>query len=115
MKPLSIAIFLTTFFVISLSHLSHAQTKGNISGKIIDSKTGEELIGASVGVKGTTIGAQADLDGKYFLSLAPGVYDLQVIYISYKTKEIKGVEVKAGETVFLNISVDEDVSELQEV
>lgn len=107
---LFIAILSFTFPIDSFS-----QTKGNIAGKIVDSKSSEELIGVAIGVKGTSIGAQTDLDGKYFLSLPEGKYDLQVVYISYKTKEFKDVEVKAGQTTMINMALEESVSELQEV
>lgn len=38
-----------------------------VKGKITDKETGEELIGASVVIKGTTIGTVTDLNGNFEL------------------------------------------------
>jgi hypothetical protein len=81
-----------------------AQT-GKISGKVTDAKSGETLIGVAVYLEGTTIGASTDLDGKFLLNnLKPGAYSVVARYVSYKIKTVTGVEVKAGETIFLEIS-----------
>ena len=56
----------------------------NISGKVIDKKTGEELIGVTIIVEGTAFGAITDFEGKYRISgLKPGVYTLIATYVSY--------------------------------
>jgi len=86
----------------------------NLQGKIKDSKTGEELVGASVAVKGTSNGSVADLNGNYSLDLDPGQYVLVVSYIGYKTKEVN-VGITDGQIKTLNINLDEDVSSLNQV
>ncbi|MFM7903149.1 MAG: carboxypeptidase-like regulatory domain-containing protein, partial [Bacteroidota bacterium] len=42
-----------------------SQAQVVLKGIVKDAKTGETLIGANVVVKGTTIGAQTDFDGKF--------------------------------------------------
>ena len=49
---------------------------GFLRGKIIDETTGEALFGATVVKQGTTIGAVADFDGNYSLSLPGGTHTI---------------------------------------
>ena len=81
MKRLSLLMFLFSSSV----HL-FAQ---NISGTIKDAASGESLIGASVVIKGTSIGAVTDFDGKFSFNpkdqQAP--YTLVISFIGYDTQE----------------------------
>ncbi len=88
---------------------------GTLSGTIVDAKTGEELIGATVLVEGSTTGTITDFDGKYALNLAPGTYNINVSYISYESQKFPDIEVKSGEITYLNVNLGEAVQELDEV
>lgn len=99
---------------ILISIVSFTQN-GFVTGKVVDQTTGEELIGVAIMVKGATKGTSTDIDGTYKLELAPGTYDLQVSYISYQTKVIPGVVVKAKEITTLNITLQSSEKELSEV
>jgi TonB-dependent receptor len=103
--------------MISLISLTtFAQDKGIISGKILDKKTGEELIGVSVQIEGTNIGTASDFEGNFQISsVVPGTYNLIVSYISYQKKLITGVVVKAKETTKVNTALEESTKELNEV
>ena len=46
-----------------------AQIEGTLTGKLTDQRSGNELIGASVYVVGTKIGAATDIEGKFFTEL----------------------------------------------
>ncbi|MFQ3575469.1 MAG: carboxypeptidase-like regulatory domain-containing protein, partial [Cytophagales bacterium] len=103
---------LVTFFSFS----SYSQGgKGKIAGKIIDKSNGEDLIGAVVQIEGTNAGAATDIEGKYVISVEPGIYTVILTYISYKTEKIQGVEVKPGQVTYLNFAMKEDVQEMEEV
>lgn len=92
-----------------------AQT-GTIKGKIIDGELGEELIGATIMIKGTTTGASSDLDGNYTISnVTPGTYTLLSQYISFESQIFENVEVKAGETTIINVSLKPVSMGLEEV
>lgn len=108
-----ITALLIVFFSTLL--LSQAQQKGKISGKVEDAATSEELIGVAVGIKGSSFGANTDIEGNYLLTLDPGTYTVVVSYVGYKTKEITEVIVKAGEVTSLHISMEESVLETEEV
>src|SRR3954463_961246 len=96
-------ILFALFIFLSLQNI--AQT-GRISGKIVDSKTGETLPGATVVLKGTTKGASADFDGNFSLNNVPlGKVTLVVSFISYDSKEISGVEVKGNDATVINVQL----------
>jgi TonB-dependent receptor len=82
---------------ILTSQFAYLQKNGFITGKVVDEKTGEDLIGVSVTIKGNKTGTATDIDGTFKLEAAPGIYDVQFSYISYGTKTIEKVEVVAGQ------------------
>jgi hypothetical protein len=71
----------TVFFVLLGINLTIAQ-QGVLTGKVIDKKTGEDLIGATVSIEGTTTGAIVDLNGNYNLKTNPGTYNVICSFIS---------------------------------
>lgn len=84
-----------------------AQTKGSITGKVIDKTTGEELIGANVTLLGTLYGAATDIEGKYnIIGIEAGTYEIQVSVISYAKTKIPNVVVKGGEKTFINVALE---------
>ena len=62
-------LFLLVCALMSVN-MVFAQTR-QVTGTVIDSETGEPLIGAQVKVEGTSIGALTDLDGKFTLRNLP--------------------------------------------
>ena len=100
-----------------ISQSAHAQsTTGSISGTVVDSESGETLIGVNVVLEGTLKGTATDIDGKYALkSVEPGIYTLIVSYISFTTQRITGVEIKAGETVQMDIILNPETEFLDEI
>ena len=101
--------------VISVSSLVIAQESGTIAGNVIDAETGEELIGATVLVQETSQGTVTDISGNYQLSLQPGTYRIQYSYVSYSPKTVENVEIVAGESNRIDISLQSDDVQLQEV
>ncbi len=99
----------------SITSLSMAQN-GTIAGKVIDLKTKEAVIGANAVIEGTTVGAATDLDGNFVIpNVKPGTYSLIVSSITYKTQTIADVVVESGKKTTLEITLAEDVAELEEV
>ena len=76
--------------------------QGTLRGSAFDQENGDPLIGVTVLVKGTSIGTITDLDGKFSLPLDPGIYDIQISYVSYQAQLIEGVNVAAAEVTLLN-------------
>lgn len=76
--------------------LGNAQT-GTIRGQVMDGEFNEPLIGATVVLEGTTIGANTDIDGQFAFNNVPvGTYTVKISYVSYETLSITDVVVEAG-------------------
>jgi hypothetical protein len=105
-----------------LSAPALAQT-GTVSGVIVDSQTGETLIGVNIVVGGTEpvgagamrLGATTDLDGRYQLRLDAGTYALVYSYVGYDTRTVENVRVAAGQTITLDLALSPAALGLGEV
>ncbi len=86
---------------ISISSVLNAQN-GIIRGTVFDGVNGESLPGVTIYIESNSQGTITDLDGKFNLSVAPGIYDVRISFISYETVKIESVNVKAGEVTLLN-------------
>lgn len=75
-----------------------AETVGTIRG-VVQGKNGEPLVGAHVMIRGTPVGASADVLGKYTIpKLQPGLYTLEISCMGFAELS-RQVMVRAGETV----------------
>ena len=102
-------------FLLLTAFQANAQN-GKIAGKVVDKKTGEELIGVTVIIEGSSFGAATDYEGKFTISnVKPGTYNLIASFVSYGKKQIKDVEVKANEITPLSIVLERTTKELVEV
>ncbi|WP_158826863.1 SusC/RagA family TonB-linked outer membrane protein [Mucilaginibacter lacusdianchii] len=80
-----------------------------VSGKVTDVANGQPLIGVSVGVRGTTTGAQTDADGNYRLSV-PANVTLTFTYVGYVTQSLP-----VGSNTTLDVKLAAQVNDLQQV
>jgi len=80
-----------------------------ISGKVSDAKDGLSLPGATVQVKGTTVGMLTDLDGKYSLKVKPGSV-LSFTFIGYDPQEVTITSQKT-----LDIALQQSSTTLEQV
>lgn len=78
--------------VVAIASNSQAVTPAPkvYKGKVVDAKTLEPLIGASVFLKGSKVGTITDIDGNFSLSIPENAKSviLEVSYISYTTLEL---------------------------
>lgn len=83
--------FLPVFFLfigLLLCTQNTSAQSTSISGTVLDQITNDPLIGATVRIKGTTIGAVADLDGKFEIKTDAALpVTLEVSFVGYTTKE----------------------------
>ncbi|PWJ42626.1 TonB-dependent receptor [Sediminitomix flava] len=104
---------LFTAWMFAAMSFSYAQT--TITGKVIDEDSQEEIIGAAVILKGTTIGSSTDIAGEFAIQTNnEGPTTLVVSFIGMKTKEVEvvleGEKVNAG-----TIALASDVMNLKEI
>lgn len=64
----------------------------SISGKIVDTATGEALAGVKVSLAGTNLVTYTNLDGNFsYAGLTPGNYNIETTYISYESTTFRDV------------------------
>lgn len=81
-----------------------------ITGRIVDKKTREPLMGAVIEVDGTSLKGIANTDGEFTIEgLEEKPYTLYIKYIGYKSQKIEGVEARktAGRNVTVEMTTDE--------
>ena len=86
-----------------------AQGTKTVKGTVVD-QNNEPIIGATVVVKGSTIGAATDLDGNYVLNGVPEDATLVFNYLGMLPQEISAT----GQSV-INVKLREDAQLLEEV
>lgn len=89
--------------------IASAQEPGTVSGTVTSASDGEPLIGASVLVKGTTIGTDTDIDGKFTVKAKKGDV-LQFRYVGYEP-----LKFKVGDSNVINVMLQENENNLDEV
>lgn len=78
---------------------------GTLSGLIVDQKTAEPLIGATVMVENTSNGVTTDLDGRFSMELQTGKYNILIKYIGYAQHRYPDVTISPGKVTVLQISL----------
>lgn len=82
--------------------------QGIIKGTVIDENTGEPLIGVTVLVKGTKLGAWTDVKGNFRIKNVPvGQYSLLLKYVGHSTAEITLVDVLPEEVTLVEATMTE--------
>ncbi|MBR4564833.1 MAG: TonB-dependent receptor [Paludibacteraceae bacterium] len=97
---------ITVLFAIFSAALVTAQTQ--VSGVVIDAKTGEPVIGASVLIQGTTVGTVTDYDGKFLLDVPDKKSLLEVSYLGYVPQTLAASDAQ-------RVLLKEDTQALEEV
>jgi len=97
-------LFISIFSLILTTPIVSQNCK--ISGIVIDTKTSSPLPGANALLLGTSLGAAANLDGKFLItSIPPGEYTLRIRYIGYSSKDIK-IRLKSNQKLQIQVQLD---------
>lgn len=80
-----------------------------VTGKVMDNNTKEPIAGASILIKGTTIGTVSNLDGNFELSIPANGGQLEISYIGYE-KQLLPISNSQ-----MNIFMKENLMKLEEV
>jgi len=104
---------LLLFMLLSnLNVFSQQRSSGVIRGTVSDQSG--PLAGASVMISGTSLGAKADVNGNYAVTISPGTYTVIATYVGYERAVHTNVRVEAGSEHVLNIKLNGNV-QLKEV
>ncbi len=101
-------LFLAFLFMVGMQALQ-AQTKV-VSGTVTSADDGQGIPGATVQVKGTTIGTTTDLDGHYELS-----FDAKYNVLVFKFVGMQTVEIEVGDKTTIDVSMQSDMLDLEGV
>ncbi len=86
-----------------------AQTR-NLSGTVTSGDDGSSIPGASVIVKGTTLGTVTDMDGKFTLKIPPTAKTLMIAFVGMASQEIA-----IGNQTTINIKMTAERLDVDEV
>ena len=100
------------FFGLLFSIISFAQNTAKVSGIITDKDSKQPVSFVSISLKGLMANAESDINGNYEIALKPGTYTIVYAFIGYKTYE-KQVTVAEGETLNLNIALQENSNSIE--
>jgi iron complex outermembrane receptor protein len=84
---LSVGKWLCCLAFLSIALLGNAQTI-TVQGRVLDAANNEPLVGATIGVKGTTQGTVTDVDGTYSISTGNENAILLFSFVGYTNQEI---------------------------
>lgn len=104
---MQIRLFCLLVFLIAGIGLVKAQTT-NITGSVVSDDNNEPVIGATLVIKGTTLGTVTDVNGKFSLKVPSGAKILSVSFIGMKPLELPI-------SPEMNIVMESDAQALDEV
>lgn len=79
---------------------------GKIRGKVVDKSSKEPLIGATVSILETSLGAPTDVEGNYvILNVPTGTYSVRASYVGYQAITITEARVNSDLTTEMNFEL----------
>ena len=88
---------------------------GKIEGRVRD-QAGAPIANAQVFVVGTAFNALTNPQGYYFINNVPaGTISVRSAFIGYKSTQVDGVKVLAGQTGTVDIQLEQTAVEIQEI
>ncbi|MEP7146925.1 MAG: TonB-dependent receptor, partial [bacterium] len=110
---LSLLLVLTLLIGSSAIALDKQGTTGKITGRVIDAKDKTGLIGATIKVNNTNLGAITDESGEYtILNVDVGTYSVSASYIGYDPQTVSDVKVSADLTTRVDYALKVSGSEI---
>lgn len=107
--------FLVFFALLMGCFTVQAQVVGALTGKVTD-EVGEPILGASVFLNGTALGAITNEEGRYTITdIPPASYNLTVSYLGYEAQTIFNIPVKSKGNPDYDFVLKEAAQSLDEV
>ena len=104
-----------TFLLVWIGFLGFSQQFGSVKGFVYDKSNGEPLPFCNVYLKGTTLGANTDLNGYFSITRIPaGSYIIMITSLEFDTIREK-IEIKSGEILSRKFYANKGGISLQEV
>ncbi len=121
------SFWLTSAILVFLISDAALAANGKIAGRVVDSKSGEGIVGATVIVDSQWIagkpvrlsvplGAMSDANGYYtILNIHPGTYNVTARMLGYASMVQKEVTVEAERTITVNFSLEQGAIQMRGV
>ncbi len=87
--------------------------RGFLVGQVIDKASARPVPASNILVVGTTLRTQTDLDGRYRLPIAPGVYAVRAFRLGSVAQQLEGIKITAGVSTTANFALGAAVVLLQ--
>ncbi|MEM7548290.1 MAG: TonB-dependent receptor [Bacteroidota bacterium] len=108
--------FKITFCLVFFLNASVIAQVAKLSGYVKDSKTQEALIGVTVKIEGTDLGAATDINGFYTIdNIPPQAYNITATYIGYELRTFYNVILRSAGNPDLNFDLNEAATQLEDV
>lgn len=105
----------TLLILFFTTHLLFAQGSGDVRGFVYEEKSGEPSIFTPVYLKGTSYGAQTDVNGYFAITKVPaGKYTLICSALGFDTIKIE-IDLKAGQLIDQKLQLKQSSVELKAV
>ena len=92
-----------------------AQATGKLEGRVRD-QAGAPIANAQVFIVGTAFNALTNPQGYYFINNVPaGTVAVRSAFIGYKSTQVDGVKVLAGQTITVDVQLEQTAVEIQEI
>lgn len=86
---------------------------GSISGVVIDKNVQTPLVGATVVLENTSLGAVSDVDGKFFIEkIQPGTYNVKITLLNFLPAELFNVVVTNGNTNTFTVELERNSEQM---
>jgi len=105
-----------TYLFLLVSGILFSQSKGSLDGRVIDSKSQLPLEGATIILRGTSLGVVTNQDGYFSINDIPTkTYNIEVSYLGFETEILFNVIVKSVGNIPLLFKLNEIAENLDEV
>lgn len=109
------ALLLAPKLKAQVSNSPRQSGTGVLQGRVIDATTQEPLIGASVVIEKTQLGASTDTSGRFVIRAIPrGLYSVRATYLGYQTLVQYEIRIESGVTE-LTLALQEASTQTSEV
>lgn len=101
---------LSMTFAFVLLAITLGFTQMTVSGTVTD-QNGDPVLGATIYVKGTTLGTLTDLDGTFAIDVPDSNTELEISYLGFKTLSL----TLSPDDTMISIVLEEDINQLDEI
>ena len=115
MKLFLFSVFITLSLIVFAKETQQKQS-GLLAGIVLNSSTKEPIVGATVVIQGTTMGAATDADGKFSISNIPiGTYTVRISTIGFEPQVKTDVVIAVGKQAKILVELKEALLEFESV